>query len=93
MTKIRKIQNGDGITFTIYKDGELVNFRLTLVKRENSWSKYHEFIFISDCKKYYTNSPYSGGNVLGIYEVPLHRTLNFSTNLNRVFRIYLVSKS
>jgi len=30
---------------------------------------------------------------LGIYEVPLHRTLKFSTNLNGVFRIYLVSKS
>ena len=27
---------------------------------------------------------------MGIYEVPLHRTLKFSTNLNRVFRIYLV---
>jgi hypothetical protein len=32
-------------------------------------------------------------NGLGIYEVPLHETLKFSTNLNRVFRIYLVSKS
>ena len=27
---------------------------------------------------------------MGIYEVPLHETLKFNTNLNRVFRIYLV---
>jgi hypothetical protein len=29
---------------------------------------------------------------MGIYEVPYHRTLKFSINLNRVFHIYLVSK-
>jgi hypothetical protein len=32
-------------------------------------------------------------NGLGIYEVPLHRTLKISVNLNRVFHIYLVSSS
>jgi len=40
-----------------------------------------------------STEPAIDGNVLGIYAVPLHLTLKFSTNLNGVLHIYLVSKS
>ena len=61
MLKVRKIQNGDGINFTIIHNYKPVNFKVTLVER-NFLTKVYEFIFISECGKYWTYSAYSGGN-------------------------------
>jgi len=65
MNKIRRIEEGNGIEFTIIIKGIKTTYELTLAERL-SWKKDDKgdlvFIFISKNKKYFASSCYSGGN-------------------------------